>query len=98
MDTSLMAVVLQAIVLRKAHILADHGEIMRRRLFLILKSGHISARKAGMIGTKRTHGIPCFFAEYGNYGAGAGKERAPFVKMLTEEEAAEYTRENVLGF
>ncbi|MBO5145349.1 MAG: pectin methylesterase [Lachnospiraceae bacterium] len=39
-----------------------------------------------------------FFAEYGNYGAGAGKERAPFVKMLTEEEAAEYTRENVLGF
>lgn len=39
-----------------------------------------------------------FFAEYGNYGAGAGKERAPFVKMLSEEEAAEYTRENVIGF
>ena len=39
-----------------------------------------------------------FFAEYGNYGEGAGAERAPFVKMLTEEEAAEYTRENVIGF
>ena len=39
-----------------------------------------------------------FFAEYGNYGAGAGTERAPFVKMLSEEEAAVYTRENVIGF
>ena len=39
-----------------------------------------------------------YFAEYGNYGAGAGKERAPFVKMLSQEEAAEYTRENVIGF
>lgn len=39
-----------------------------------------------------------YFAEYGNYGAGAGNERAPFVKMLSEEEAAEYTRENVIGF
>lgn len=39
-----------------------------------------------------------FFAEYGNYGEGAGKERAPFVKLLTDDEAAEYTRENVLGF
>lgn len=39
-----------------------------------------------------------FFAEYGNYGEGAGTERAPFVKMLTEDEAKEYTRENVLGF
>lgn len=39
-----------------------------------------------------------FFAEYGNYGDGAAAERAPFVKMLTEEEAAEYTRENVIGF
>jgi len=39
-----------------------------------------------------------FFAEYGNFGEGAGEERAPFVKILTEEEAAEYTRENVLGF
>ena len=40
-----------------------------------------------------------FFAEYGNYGAGADtSERAPFVKILTKEQAAEYTRENVLGF
>ena len=39
-----------------------------------------------------------FFAEYGNYGEGASSERAPFVKMLTAAEAAEYTRENVLGF
>lgn len=39
-----------------------------------------------------------FFAEYGNHGEGAGKERAPFVKMLSEEEAAAYTRENVIGF
>lgn len=40
-----------------------------------------------------------FFAEYGNYGEGAGtKQRAPFVKILTEAEAAVYTRENVIGF
>lgn len=39
-----------------------------------------------------------FFAEYGNYGEGAGSQRAPFVKMLTQEEAAAYTRENVIGF
>ena len=39
-----------------------------------------------------------FFAEYGNYGEGAGEERAPFVKMLTSEEAEAYTRENVIGF
>ncbi len=40
-----------------------------------------------------------FFAEYGNYGEGEGtKQRAPFVKILTEAEAAVYTRENVIGF
>lgn len=39
-----------------------------------------------------------FFAEYGNFGEGAGSERAPFVKILTDNEAAEYTREKVLGF
>jgi pectinesterase len=44
-----------------------------------------------------------FFAEYGNYGEGAcnllaGEKRAPYVHMLTKEEADEYTRENVLGF
>lgn len=39
-----------------------------------------------------------FFAEYGNFGEGASKERAPFVKMLSAQEAAKYTRENVLGF
>lgn len=39
-----------------------------------------------------------FFAEYGNFGEGAGQERAPFVKILTSKEASEYTRENVLGF
>lgn len=39
-----------------------------------------------------------FFAEYKNFGAGAGGERAPFVKILTDDEASEYTRENVLGF
>jgi len=39
-----------------------------------------------------------YFAEYGNYGEGAGTQRAPFARMLTEEEAAAYTRENVLGF
>ena len=39
-----------------------------------------------------------FFAEYGNFGEGASSERAPFVKILTEDEAAEYTREKVLGF
>lgn len=39
-----------------------------------------------------------FFAEYKNFGEGAGEERAPFVKILTDSEAAEYTRENVIGF
>jgi pectinesterase len=39
-----------------------------------------------------------FFAEYGNFGEGASNERAPFVKMLTKEEAEEYTVEKVLGF
>ncbi len=39
-----------------------------------------------------------YFAEYGNFGEGASDERAPFVKMLTETEAAEYTKEQVLGF
>lgn len=39
-----------------------------------------------------------FFAEYGNFGEGAGEARAPFVKILTEKEASVYTRENVLGF
>lgn len=39
-----------------------------------------------------------FFAEYKNYGEGAGGERAPFVKVLTDSEAAEYTRKNVIGF
>lgn len=39
-----------------------------------------------------------FFAEYGNFGEGAGTGRAPFVKLLTDSEAAEYTRENVIGF
>ncbi len=39
-----------------------------------------------------------FFAEYGNYGEGASDKRAPFVKMLTADEAAVYTRENVLDF
>lgn len=38
------------------------------------------------------------FAEYKNFGEGAGMERASFVKILTDDEAAEYTRENVLGF
>lgn len=40
----------------------------------------------------------CLFAEYDNYGEGAGNQRAPFVHMLTEEEAKVYTRENVLGW
>lgn len=40
-----------------------------------------------------------FFAEYGNYGPGADvSHRAPYVKILTQEQAAEYTRENVIGF
>lgn len=39
-----------------------------------------------------------FFAEYKNFGEGAGGERAPFVKVLTDSEAAEYTRKNVIGF
>lgn len=39
-----------------------------------------------------------FFAEYNNSGEGAKGERAPFVKLLTKEQADEYTRENVLGF
>lgn len=39
-----------------------------------------------------------FFAEYGNFGEGAGEARAPFVKLLTKSEAAQYTRENVIGF
>ena len=39
-----------------------------------------------------------FFAEYNNSGAGAGMARAPYVRMLTSEQAREYTRENVLGF
>jgi pectinesterase len=39
-----------------------------------------------------------YFAEYNNYGEGASDKRAPFVHMLTDEEATEYNRENVLGF
>jgi hypothetical protein len=39
-----------------------------------------------------------YFAEYGNYGEGASNERAPFVHMLTKEEADKYSIENVLGF
>ena len=39
-----------------------------------------------------------FFAEYGNFGEGASQERAPFVTMLSKEEAEEYTIENVLGW
>lgn len=39
-----------------------------------------------------------FFAEYQNFGEGAAKKRAPFVRFLTDSEAAEYTREKVLGF
>lgn len=39
-----------------------------------------------------------FFAEYQNFGEGAAKERAPFVRFLTDSEAAQYTREKVLGF
>lgn len=39
-----------------------------------------------------------FFAEYGNSGEGASQERAPFVTMLSKEEAEEYTIENVLGW
>lgn len=39
-----------------------------------------------------------FFAEFNNTGEGASLERAPFAKTLTQEEAAEYTIENVLGF
>jgi hypothetical protein len=39
-----------------------------------------------------------YFAEYNNYGAGASDKRASFVHMLTDEEAAEYNRENILGF
>lgn len=39
-----------------------------------------------------------FFAEYKNFGKGAGTERAPFVKFLTDTEALDYTREKVLGF
>lgn len=39
-----------------------------------------------------------FFAEYHNFGKGAEGERAPFVKKLTDAEAACFTREKVLGF
>lgn len=39
-----------------------------------------------------------YFAEYRNFGEGAGNERAPFVRFLSDSEAAEYTREKVLGF
>lgn len=41
-----------------------------------------------------------FFAEYNNIGEGAGTKetRAPFVKFLSDEEAKEYTREQVIGF
>lgn len=41
-----------------------------------------------------------FFAEYQNYGEGAATsdERADFVKFLSDQEAMEYTREQVLGF
>lgn len=39
-----------------------------------------------------------FFAEYNNFGEGASKDRAPFVHMLSDEEALEYTKEKVLGW
>lgn len=39
-----------------------------------------------------------FFAEYNNFGEGASGDRAPFVKLLTGQEASEYTMERVLGY
>ena len=38
------------------------------------------------------------FAEYGNYGPGASQKRAPFVHMLTQDEAKAFTRQAVLGW
>lgn len=40
----------------------------------------------------------CFFAEYENYGPGAKGKRPDWVHQLTSEEAADYTRESVLGY
>lgn len=39
-----------------------------------------------------------FFAEYHNVGEGASLKRAPFVHLLTDEEAEKYTRKQVLGY
>lgn len=39
-----------------------------------------------------------YWAEYNNTGEGAKGERAPWVHKLTDDEAAHYSRMNVLGF
>lgn len=38
-----------------------------------------------------------FYAEHGSYGPGAAGERAPYLRRLTEEEAAAYTLENLMN-
>jgi pectinesterase len=59
--------------------------------------GHI--KKEGWYDWKKTEAHETmFFAEYGNSGEGASDERAPFVHMLSKEEADEYTIIKVLGF
>ncbi len=48
-------------------------------------------------GKEAAHGT-VFFAEYGNFGPGAAGKRADWCHCLTQEEAAAYTRRNVLGW
>lgn len=48
-------------------------------------------------GKERAHST-CFFGEFENYGPGAEGNRPKWTHQLTSEEAAAYTRENVLGY
>lgn len=70
----------------------EHAKTVFMRCWL---GAHI--RPEGWHDWKKPHGS-FFYAEYQSYGPGAAPQsRADFSRQLTEEEAAQYTIENVLG-
>ncbi|MCR4791340.1 MAG: pectin methylesterase [Lachnospiraceae bacterium] len=71
----------------------DHARTVMLNCYM---DAHIAKEGFDDWGKKSAH-QSVFYAEYASYGPGASKERADFVKMLTEEESTEYTRLKVLG-
>lgn len=61
--------------------------------------GHISVEGFTWMGKeeRRYYPMNARFAEYGSTGPGAVQYRSPYRNLLTEEEAAPYTKENVWG-